>query len=85
MNEEWIQNVELIILDEIHKMPAWKYYLKGVYDTKEAHQKILVTGNTRLEIFNQVGDSLGGRFFLHRLLPNHHSNANLFKPLLDPV
>ena len=69
LNEEWLPNVELIILDEIHKMPAWKNYLKGVYDTKEDHQKIIVTGSARLEIFNQVGDSLAGRFFLHRLLP----------------
>jgi len=68
-NESWLTSVELIIFDEIHKMPNWKNYLKGVYDTKQPHQKILVTGSARLEIFNQVGDSLAGRFFLHRLLP----------------
>lgn len=28
-----------------------------------------MTGSARLEVFNQVGDSLAGRFFLHRLLP----------------
>ncbi len=67
--EGWLHSVELIILDEIHKMPNWKNYLKGVYDTKMPHQKILVTGSARLEIFNQVGDSLAGRYFLHRLLP----------------
>lgn len=67
--ESWLPSVELIIFDEIHKMPQWKNYLKGVYDTKAAHQKILVTGSARLEIFNQVGDSLAGRYFLHRLLP----------------
>jgi predicted AAA+ superfamily ATPase len=50
-------------------MPNWKNYLKGVYDTKPAHQKLLVTGSARLEIFNHVGDSLAGRYFLHRLLP----------------
>lgn len=67
--ESWISSTELIILDEIHKMPYWKNYLKGVYDTKLAHQKILVTGSARLEIFHQVGDSLAGRYFLHRLMP----------------
>lgn len=67
--ESWLPSVELIILDEIHKMPDWKNYLKGLYDTKGAHQKILVTGSARLEIFNQVGDSLAGRYFLHRLFP----------------
>lgn len=69
LNEAWLPSVELIILDEIHKMPEWKNYLKGVFDTKLAHQKILVTGSARLEIFNHVGDSLAGRYFLHRLMP----------------
>lgn len=67
--ESWLPNTELLIFDEIHKMEGWKNYLKGVYDTKPSHQKILVTGSARLEIFNQVGDSLAGRFFLHRLMP----------------
>lgn len=67
--ESWPEITDLVILDEIHKMQKWKNYLKGLYDTKPAHRKILVTGSARLEIFNQVGDSLAGRFFLHRLLP----------------
>ncbi|MBA2368865.1 MAG: ATP-binding protein [Candidatus Protochlamydia sp.] len=67
--EAWLPSVELVILDEIHKMDNWKNYLKGVFDTKLPHQKILVTGSARLEIFNQVGDSPAGRFFLHRLMP----------------
>lgn len=69
MKEGWLPSVELIMLDEIHKMPKWKNYLKGIYDTKEEHQKILVTGSARLEIFHRVGDSLAGRYFLHHLLP----------------
>ena len=69
IEESWLPETELIILDEIHKMPQWKNFLKGVYDTKPKHQKILVTGSARLEIFNQVGDSLAGRYFLHRLMP----------------
>lgn len=69
LEESWLPSTELLIFDEIHKMPKWKNYLKGVYDTKSSHQKILVTGSARLEIFNQVGDSLAGRFFLHRLMP----------------
>lgn len=69
LEESWFPSVELLILDEIHKMPQWKNYLKGVYDTKPTHQKILVTGSARLDIFNKVGDSLAGRYFLHRLMP----------------
>lgn len=67
--ESWLPSVELLILDEIHKMQGWKNYLKGIYDTRPPSQKILVTGSARLEIFNEVGDSLAGRYFLHRLLP----------------
>lgn len=69
IKEAWLPNVELLILDEIHKMPKWKTYLKGIYDTKPETQKILVTGSARLEIFKHVGDSLAGRYFLHRLMP----------------
>jgi predicted AAA+ superfamily ATPase len=50
-------------------MPKWKNYLKGLYDTKPAHQQIIVTGSARLDIVRRVGDSLAGRFFLHHLMP----------------
>jgi len=79
--EAWLPSVDLIILDEIHKMPQWKNYLKGVYDTKLSHQKILVTGSARLEIFSHVGDSLAGRYYLHRLMP--FSPAELLKVGVD--
>jgi predicted AAA+ superfamily ATPase len=69
LQEGWLPSTELIILDEIHKMPEWKNYLKGLYDTKLSHQKILVTGSARLEVFTEAGDSLAGRYFLHRLMP----------------
>jgi predicted AAA+ superfamily ATPase len=69
LSQSWLPSTELLILDELHKMPKWKNYLKGVYDTKPEHQKILVTGSARLEIFTRVGDSLAGRYFLHRLFP----------------
>lgn len=67
--EIWPRNTELLILDELHKMKDWKNYLKGVFDTKKDYLKILVTGSARLNTFRQTGDSLAGRFFIHRLLP----------------
>lgn len=67
--EAWLHSTELLILDEIHKKSEWKTYLKGIYDTKPSHLKILVTGSARLDIFRQAGDSLTGRYFLHHLLP----------------
>lgn len=68
-NESWLETTGLLILDELHKMPRWKNYVKGVFDTKKEHMKILVTGSARLDAFRQSGDSLAGRFFVHRLLP----------------
>ena len=67
--EAWLEDTQLLILDELHKMDGWKNYLKGVYDTKPAKMMILITGSARLEAFRQQGDSLSGRFFSHRLFP----------------
>jgi predicted AAA+ superfamily ATPase len=67
--KSWRENTDLLILDELHKMPRWKNYLKGVYDTKLSHLHILVTGSARLDLYRKVGDSLAGRYFLHHLLP----------------
>lgn len=67
--ESWLDSTDLLIFDELHKMENWKNYIKGVYDTKPNHTRILVTGSSRLDIFEQIGDSLAGRYFKHRLLP----------------
>lgn len=67
--ESWLESTDFLILDEIHKMPEWKNYLKGIYDTKPMHLKILVTGSARLDILRFTGDSLAGRYFLHHFLP----------------
>ena len=68
-NTSWLPDTQLLILDELHKMPHWKNYLKGLYDTKPSHTHILVTGSARLEAFRSSGDSLAGRYFRHRLNP----------------
>lgn len=68
-NQAWLSNTDLVIFDELHKMPNWKNYLKGLYDTKLPQLKILVTGSARLDVMQHAGDSLAGRYFLHRLLP----------------
>jgi predicted AAA+ superfamily ATPase len=69
MEQAWLNDVNFLILDELHKMDGWKNYLKGLYDTKNENLKILVTGSARLDIFDYLGDSLAGRYFRHRLLP----------------
>lgn len=69
IDEAWSPEADLLVFDEIHKMPEWKTYLKGVFDTRPAETAILVTGSARLETFRQSGESLAGRFFHHRLFP----------------
>jgi uncharacterized protein len=69
IKEQWPNDTDLLILDEVHKMKNWKNYLKGLFDTKVKKLKILVTGSARLEAFREAGDSLAGRFFVHHLLP----------------
>ncbi len=67
--QSWLPSIDLLIFDELHKMDGWKNYLKGVYDTKPASMRILVTGSARLDVYDQLGDSLVGRYFRHRLMP----------------
>lgn len=65
----WLNKTDLIIFDELHKMPKWKNYLKGIYDTKPEHLSLLVTGSARLGVMKKVGDSLAGRYYMHHLMP----------------
>jgi uncharacterized protein len=66
---KWDTKTDLIIFDELHKMPKWKNFLKGHFDTRNPHMHMLVTGSARLETYTRAGDSLAGRFFVHHLLP----------------
>ncbi len=65
----WPKHTDLIVFDEIHKMKNWKNYLKGLFDNRSENLHILVTGSARLDTFRYSGDSLVGRFYLHRLMP----------------
>jgi len=76
LERSWIPKTTLIVFDELHKMPDWKNYLKGIFDTKPSHRKILVTGNARMNTFKKAGDSLVGRYFKHRLLPFTHNEIS---------
>ena len=66
---DWAASHDYVVLDEIHSMPGWKAYLKGVVDTKPAAQALLVTGSARLDTFRQAGESLAGRYHRWRLHP----------------
>lgn len=81
--ESWPKNTQFLILDELHKMKGWKNYIKGVFDTKEADLRILVTGSARLNTFRQAGDSMVGRFFVHHLFPFSMSEIKSVQEKLD--
>lgn len=69
LHQRWSPQAPLLVLDEVHKMPGWKAWLKGVCDGKPASQQLLVTGSARMDTFRQSGESLAGRFFGLRLHP----------------
>ena len=66
---QWSPQSDLLVFDELHKYPRWKSLIKGFWDTREPHQRFLVTGSSRLNVFRRGGDSLQGRYHYHRLHP----------------
>ena len=67
--QTWAVRNRLLVMDEIHKMPDWKNWLKGVVDSRSPEQALLVTGSARMETWRQSGDSLAGRYLPFRLHP----------------
>ncbi len=58
-----------LVLDEIHKFPRWKRFLKGLYDAHRDDLEVLVTGSGRLDVYQRGGDSLFGRYQQYHLHP----------------
>lgn len=67
--KHWRRDVDCILFDELHKMPEWKRWLKGIYDKEGNTPRLIVTGSANLNTFRKVGDSLAGRYFHYRLHP----------------
>ncbi|MCX6128510.1 MAG: ATP-binding protein [Proteobacteria bacterium] len=65
----WTSDNDLLIFDELHKMPKWKSWIKGIYDVEGDQHKIIVTGSARLDVYKRGGDSLLGRYHYWRLHP----------------
>ena len=59
----------LLVFDEIHKYARWRNLVKGIWDTKKARRRILVTGSARLDHYRKGGDSLANRYRYFRLHP----------------
>ena len=69
LRRDWSEDQRLIILDEIHKYPKWKSWLKGLYDTTHERHCFLITGSARLDIYRRGGDSMMGRYHPWTLHP----------------
>ena len=79
----------LIALDEIHKYPKWKNFVKGIYDTEKESHNFIITGSARLDLYKRGGDSMLGRYHYWRLhpftlneLPIKLSKKDAFKRLM---
>ncbi len=59
----------VIVFDEIHKFSMWKTFLKGFFDTYGDRCRMIVTGSSKLDVFQKGGDSLMGRYFPYRMHP----------------
>ena len=69
LKQQWGDEKELVVFDELHKYGRWKRWLKGVFDTRASNQTYLVTGSARLDVYRRGGDSMLGRYHLWRLHP----------------
>jgi uncharacterized protein len=69
LKQQWGDEKELVVFDELHKYARWKRWLKGVFDTRPNKQTYLVTGSARLDVYRRGGDSMLGRYHLWRLHP----------------
>lgn len=65
----WPRDASLVVLDELHKYPKWKNYLKGLIDAHGNRPRLLVTGSAKLDVLRRAGDPLTGRTYRYRLHP----------------
>ena len=81
--QAWDRTKDILIFDELHKMPEWKRWLKGIYDKEGVAVPVLVTGSAQMDTYRKVGDSLAGRFFSHRLYPLDMQEAHQISGFSD--
>ena len=77
------ETTPVTLLDELHKYPQWKQFLKGLFDTYADQTNIMVTGSSSMDVYRRGGDSLMGRYFLYRMHPFSVAET-LVKDIPDP-
>ena len=69
LQKKWSAENNLLVFDELHKLPRWKTWIKGIYDVSNNDHSFLITGSARLDVYRQGDDSLMGRYHYWRLHP----------------
>jgi predicted AAA+ superfamily ATPase len=69
LQKKWSTDNVLLVFDELHKLPRWKTWIKGIYDVSHESHAFLITGSARLDVYRHGGDSLMGRYHYWRLHP----------------
>jgi predicted AAA+ superfamily ATPase len=69
LDGSWPLGGGIVVLDEIHKYPRWKNFVKGLFDKRGETHHFIITGSARLNVYRRGGDSLQGRYHHHRMHP----------------
>lgn len=83
-DQAWSKDASVVVLDEIHKFPKWKNFLKGLADEFHNDPPLLVTGSAKLDAFRKAGDALTGRTYLYHLHPIDVAESVRFMPKASP-
>jgi uncharacterized protein len=73
--DQWHQarsnpKVQLLIIDEIQKIPRWSESIKKLWDEQKLEKtqlKLVLLGSSSLELHEGLAESLAGRFELHTI------------------
>ena len=82
--KSWNRTADYIIFDELHKMPGWKQFIKGLIDTENNNPSLIITGSTCLNTYKKFGESLAGRYFEYRMHPLDVREICLIDDSADP-
>ncbi|HAJ95083.1 MAG TPA: hypothetical protein DCP02_02505 [Actinobacteria bacterium] len=71
-----------IFLDEIHLVPGWERFVRGLYDRNE-NIKFYITGSSSRLLSKEYGMSLTGRIYSNEIFPLDFKEFLLFKNVRD--
>lgn len=73
------KNIPYLLLDEIHNIPRWEKFVRGLHEKKEAN--IIVSGSTSKLLSKELGTLLTGRWLELKTYPLNFQEFLQFKQL----